>query len=78
MTSAPRKTVYSKVSVKSQTVVPAEVRERLRIKPGDRLRYIIDDTGVRIERSAPGQEDDPFATFSEWASDADDEAYADL
>jgi antitoxin PrlF len=73
-----RKTVYSKVSVKSQTVVPAEVRERLRIKPGDRLRYIIDDTGVRIERDVPREEDDPFAIFTEWASDADDEAYADL
>jgi antitoxin PrlF len=78
MPPAARKTVYSKVSVKSQTVVPAEVRERLRIKPGDRLRYIIDETGVRIERSAPNEEDDPFATFTEWASDADDEAYADL
>jgi antitoxin PrlF len=78
MRSAARKTVYSKVSVKSQTVLPAEVRERLRIKPGDRLRYIIDETGVRIERSAPNEEDDPFATFTEWASDADDEAYADL
>lgn len=78
MPSMKRKTVYSKVSVKSQTVVPAEVRERLRIKPGDRLRYIIDDTGVRIERDVPREEDDPFATFTEWASDADDEAYADL
>jgi antitoxin PrlF len=78
MPSSARKTVYSKISVKSQTVVPAEVRERLRIKPGDRLRYVIDDTGVRIERSTPNEEDDPFATFTEWASDADDEAYADL
>jgi len=78
MPSAKRQTVYSKVSVKSQTVLPAEVRERLRIKPGDRLRYVIDETGVRIERGAPNEEDDPFATFTEWASDADDEAYADL
>lgn len=78
MTSPKGKTVYSKVSVKSQTVLPAEVRERLRIKPGDRLRYVIDETGVHIERSAPNEEDDPFATFTEWASDADDEAYADL
>jgi antitoxin PrlF len=78
MPSAKRQTVYSKVSVKSQTVLPAEVRERLRIKPGDRLRYVLDETGVRIERCAPNDEDDPFATFTEWASDADDEAYADL
>lgn len=78
MASPGRKAVYSKVSVKSQTVLPLEVRERLRIKPGDRLRYVIDETGVRIERGAPGEDDDPFATFTEWASDADDEAYADL
>jgi AbrB family looped-hinge helix DNA binding protein len=30
---------FSRVSVKSQTVIPREVRERLGIKPGDRLRY---------------------------------------
>ncbi|CAN2532366.1 hypothetical+protein [Methylocapsa aurea] len=78
MPSAKRQTVYSKISVKSQTVLPAEVRKRLDIKPGDRLRYVLDETGVRIERGGPKDEDDPFATFTEWASDADDEAYADL
>jgi antitoxin PrlF len=72
------KAYYSKVSVKSQTVLPREVRERLEIGPGDRLRYLVDDDGVRIEKEAPIQEDDPFAAFSEWASEADEEAYADL
>ncbi len=72
------KTVYSRVSVKSQTVLPREVRDRLRVGPGDRLRYVIDDKGVRIEKGATHDEDDPFATFTEWASEADEEAYADL
>lgn len=72
------KSVYSKVSVKSQTVLPREVRERLGVKPGDRLRYVLDDAGVRIERTAPNEEDDPFATFTEWAGEADEEAYAKL
>lgn len=72
------KTVYSKVSVKRQTVLPREVRESLGVIPGDRLRYVFDDAGVRIERVAPAEDDDPFATFAEWASDADDEAYAGL
>ena len=72
------KSVYSKVSVKSQTVLPREVREKLRVNPGDRLRYIIDDQGIRIEKDDSPGEDDPFAGFSEWASAADDKAYGDL
>ena len=78
MRAAKPKAYYSKLSVKSQTVLPREVRERLKVLPGDRLRYVIDDKGVRIEKEAPAQEDDPFATFSEWSSEADEEAFADL
>lgn len=72
------KTVYSKMSVKSQTVLPREVRDRLRVGPGDRLRYVIDEQGVRIEKGTVHDEDDPFATFSEWAGEADEEAYGNL
>ena len=72
------KRVFLKVSVKSQTVLPQEVRERLRISPGDRLLYIIDEDGVRIEKGSAAEEGDPFNAFTEWASEADDEAYADL
>ena len=72
------KTIYSKVSVKSQTVLPREVRERLRIAPGDQIRYILDGDGVRIEKRSATEEGDPFNAFTEWASEADDEAYADL
>jgi antitoxin PrlF len=70
--------VRSKVSIKSQTVLPREVRERLQIRPGDHLRYIIDKNGVRLEKDSPRDADDPFATFTEWASEADEKAYADL
>ncbi len=80
MPSEKPKAFYSKVSTKSQTVLPQEVRERLRVRPGDRLRYVIDESGVRIDRdsSISGQEEDPFIAFTEWASDLDDKAYADL
>ena len=78
MPQAKPTTVYSRMSVKSQTVVPREVRDRLRVGPGDRLRYVIDDNGVHIEKGATHDEDDPFATFAEWASEADEAAYADL
>lgn len=69
---------YSKISVKAQTVLPQAVREKLGIAPGDRLRYVIDDAGVRIERALPEERDDPFASFHEWASAEDEAAYADL
>ena len=78
MSELPRKYVVSKVSVKSQTVLPRVVRERLGIRPGDRLRYVFDADGIRIEKETQREDDDPFIAFSEWASQADDEAYGDL
>ena len=72
-----QKRLYSEVSAENQTVLPREVCERLRISPGDRLRYIFCDSGVRIEK-ASGQKDDPFATYSEWAGEADEMSYRDL
>ncbi|MCW5723332.1 MAG: type II toxin-antitoxin system PrlF family antitoxin [Maricaulaceae bacterium] len=69
-------TLFSKVSVKSQTVIPREVRERLGLKPGDRIRYRVTEGSVIIERADPA--DDPFAAFSEWSSEADERGYAGL
>ena len=68
---------YSRVSVKSQTVLPRAVREALEIKPGDTIRYRLTDRGILIEK-APPEDDDPFATFTEWSSEHDDAAYGDL
>ena len=68
---------FSKVSVKSQTVLPREVRDRLGIQPGDTLRYRITDDGVLIDKASP-EGDDPFAAFSEWSSAADEKAYGGL
>jgi antitoxin PrlF len=72
-----RPTDYSKISVKSQTVIPRSVRERLRLEPGDTLRYRLTDEGVLIDK-APIEADDPFATFSEWTGEADEKAYGKL
>ena len=71
------RTAYSKVSVKSQTVLPTEVREHLAIRPGDRLRYRFTPDGIRIDKAPPDGED-PFVAFTEWAGPIDDEDYADL
>lgn len=72
-----RKSHRSKITSKSQTVIPRAVREKLGLAPGDMLDYIETDEGMVIEK-ARMIEDDPFATFSEWSSDADEKAYADL
>ena len=70
--------VFSKVTSKSQTVIPREVREKLGLKPGDRLRYSTTDKGIMIEKASAQVEDDPFAIFSEWSSEADEKAYGKL
>jgi len=69
--------VFSKVSVKSQTVIPREIRKKLDLKPGDTLRYLVTPAGVLLEK-AGDDADDPFASFSEWRSEADERAYGDL
>ena len=70
-------TIYSKVSSKAQTVIPKEIRKRLGLKPGDLIRYKVSGDAVEIERAAEATED-PFAAFTEWASDADEKAYGKL
>ena len=68
----------SKITSKAQTVIPKAVREKLRLKPGDFVRYVFEGNRVVIERARTEAEDDPFATFTEWASEADDKAYRSL
>jgi AbrB family looped-hinge helix DNA binding protein len=68
--SSQKPTVFSKVSVKGQTVLPREVRARLGIKPGDILRYRLTDDGILLDK-APADAD-PFASFLEWSSQADE------
>ncbi len=68
----------SKLSSKAQTVVPREIRERLGLKPGDTVRYRVTEAGVVIEKALSDGDEDPFATFIEWASAEDDRAFAGL
>lgn len=72
------RTAYSRVSVKSQTVIPRAIRDLLGLKPGDVLRYRESKGGVLIDKAPAEGMDDPFATFTEWAGETDEEAYADL
>jgi antitoxin PrlF len=70
--------VFSKITSKSQTVIPKEVRELLGLKPGDRLRFAMTESGIVVDKAATGAEDDPFAIFTEWNSAADEKAYGNL
>ncbi|MGQ0486375.1 MAG: AbrB/MazE/SpoVT family DNA-binding domain-containing protein [Hyphomicrobiales bacterium] len=69
---------FSKITAKSQTVIPREIRERLGLRPGDRVRYSMTAKGVMIEKAGRPAEDDPFAVFSEWSGEADEKAYGKL
>jgi len=68
---------FSKLSVKNQTLIPREVREQLKLKPGDTLRYRITDDGILLDKATDAGEG-PFAAFSEWTSEADEKAYGGL
>jgi antitoxin PrlF len=68
---------FSKVSVKSQTVIPREVREQLKLKPGDTLRYRMTKEGILLDKATETR-DDLFTVFSEWTSEADENAYGKL
>jgi antitoxin PrlF len=70
--------ITSKLTSKAQTTIPLSVRNALRLVEGDRLVYRIEGDRVVLMKAEREAIDDPFATFSEWSSDADARAYADL
>lgn len=70
--------ILSKLSTKSQTVIPIEIRQFLGLKVGDSIRYIKRNNRIEIEKVKVAIDDDPFMAFAEWASDNDENAYRDL
>jgi antitoxin PrlF len=70
--------ITSKLTSKAQTTVPQPVRAALRVREGDVLAYTIEGDRVILTKASQAVGDDPFATFSEWASENDRRAYADL
>ena len=68
----------SKVSSDGRIVVPRTVGKRLKSR-ARRLRALHCRSKERsFFVETPQDANDPFATFSEWVSKADEEAYADL
>jgi antitoxin PrlF len=71
--------ITSKLTTKAQTTIPQAVRTALGLRPGDAIAYVIEDGRAVLTRFDNRQAvDDPFATFSEWGSDADADAYGEL
>lgn len=70
--------ITSKLTSKAQTTIPQAVRAALDLSPGDEIAYVIEDGRVSLLKATAGRADDPFATFTEWDSDADRRNYAGL
>lgn len=76
--------ITSKLTSKAQTTIPQPVRTALGVAAGDELAYAVEDGRVVLTKAPPRHDhkadklDDPFASFTEWDSEADRRAYKDL
>ena len=71
--------ILSKLTSKAQTTIPLSVRRALQLQPGDELEYQVVDGQVILTKAHAGKKtDDPFRSFDEWSSEADEKAYAKL
>lgn len=71
--------ITSRLASEAQTTIPQPVRDVLHLKEGDEIAYLIEgDRVVLIKAPRRERREDPFKTFSEWDSEADRRAYADL
>jgi len=70
--------ITSKLTSKAQTTIPQPVRVALQIREGDEIAYRIEEGRVILTKAESDIEEDPFALFSEWNSDADRRAYEQL
>jgi len=76
--------IVSKVTSKAQTTIPRPVRAALGIAEGDEVAYVIEPGRVILSKAPPRSADsahaveDPFGMFTEWDSDADRTAFANL
>lgn len=75
-------TAIAKITAKGQTTIPQDIRAALHVGPGDLIAWDIDEDGTaRVRRVQPLDIEYLRAvegTLSEWAGEADEEAYRDL
>jgi antitoxin PrlF len=70
--------ITSKLTSKAQTTIPQAVRNRLGVRESDTLGFAFEGDKVVLMKAPAAPVEDPFATFSEWESEADQRAYAGL
>ncbi len=70
--------ITSKLTNKARTTIPLPVRDALRIGEGDELTYTIEGDRVVLTKADRRTAESQLATFTEWSSEADIRAYADL
>ena len=79
--AAPKLTVSSLTS-KFQATIPREVRARLQLKAGDKVRFIVTEQGDVVLKKATPLDVAYLAavetTLSEWNSPEDEEAFSGL
>ena len=71
----------STLTSKYQATIPRAVREALALGAGDRIEFLIDRDGVRIQRALPADaelQELEAELAPEWDSARDDAAYAGL
>ena len=72
----------AKITSKGQTTIPQGIREALHISPGDLIAWELTADGTATVRRIQPLDLEYLraveGTLTEWASDADEEAYRDL
>ncbi|MFM7087540.1 MAG: AbrB/MazE/SpoVT family DNA-binding domain-containing protein [Cyanobium sp.] len=69
------------LTAQGEVTIPKAIREALNLRPGDQLRWDLDDDGVRVRLVSPLDLTDlrgVEAGLQEWASPEDAQAFADL
>ena len=72
----------AKITAKGQTTIPQEVRAALHVGPGDLIAWEVSADGTATVRRVRPLDIEYLraveGTLSEWASDADEQAYREL
>ncbi len=77
------KLAVSSLTTKFQATIPADIRARLQLKAGDKIRFVVNAAGEVLVKKAPSLDGGYLAAVeqslaAEWNSPEDEEAFGDL